>query len=115
MTSNHHNQHTRDTLAEESRQRDRVRAAIDGVPGGATSHRRKPRPHMTVFVDGNSFVWFGGDTVNVESGGYGEPVTDTFPAPDGMDTMPALQALTELEQAAWTWLVDTNPDGAYYD
>jgi hypothetical protein len=32
-----------------------------------------------------------------------------------MDTMPALQALTELEQAAWTWLVDTNPDGAYYD
>lgn len=32
--------------------------------------------HLTIFVNDTSFVWDGGDKVEVSPGGYGEPVTD---------------------------------------
>lgn len=56
--------------------------------------------HLTIFVNNTSFVWDGGDTIEVCPGGYGEPVEDTIPMDPSHRNMSLENALVVLTRIA---------------
>lgn len=56
--------------------------------------------HLTIFVNNTSFVWDGGDTIEVSFGGYAEPVEDTIPMDPSHKNMSLENALNVLTRIA---------------
>lgn len=56
--------------------------------------------HLTIFVNNTSFVWDGGEAIEVCPGGYGEPVTDTIPMGTRLKNVSVEEALIILTRIA---------------